>query len=233
MDISTKTCWQFVSGHLWSVAGDGSFVVTDSNSTSSSEAGFYCACMFFNCRLCPLTVGQQLLIRTCLPWEKNIRKIRSLWKMIVGEARTLNEIGFLSCHSATPRGWNGKKCPFALWHLERRTFERIILSNFGHLPGNIATQISAFQIGDDLCWCTHSAHVKTCLGVFRPSATVSRIGLMARRTPPPLLADPPPPRDGWLVRSAFALTKRTCLSFFSHDASHQCEAQRLVPRFLA
>ena len=58
--------------------------------------------------------------------------------------------------------------------------------------------------------------------LFRPSATASRIGLMESRVRchcccggPPWLADPPawlatPPRDGWLGRSAFALTKRTC-----------------------
>ncbi len=66
--------------------------------------------------------------------------------------------------------------------------------------------------------------------VFRPSATVSRIGLMESRLcrcrggPPSQLADPPgwlpPPRDGWLGRSAFALTKRTCYS--------RCSSVRLL-----
>ena len=57
---------------------------------------------------------------------------------------------------------------------------------------------------------------------FRPSATVSRIGLMESCTcrrggpappatdwPPPHKADPPWERDGWLGRSAFTLTKHT------------------------
>ncbi len=57
--------------------------------------------------------------------------------------------------------------------------------------------------------------------LFRPSATVSRIGLMESclrhchcRGGPPLAGYPlllaDPPRGGWLGRSAFALTKRTC-----------------------
>ena len=54
--------------------------------------------------------------------------------------------------------------------------------------------------------------------VFRPSATVSRIGLMESRLHccrggpplPPLVGWLTPPRDGWLGRWAFALTKRTC-----------------------
>ncbi len=60
---------------------------------------------------------------------------------------------------------------------------------------------------------------------FRPSETVSRIGLMEScmchrchchwcgGPPPPWLADPPPAwwqRDGWLGRLAFTLTKRPC-----------------------
>ncbi len=52
--------------------------------------------------------------------------------------------------------------------------------------------------------------------LFRPNATVSRIGLMESRLcrchggppPPPWLT--PPPCDGWLGRSASTLTKRTC-----------------------
>ncbi len=69
--------------------------------------------------------------------------------------------------------------------------------------------------------------------VFRPSATANRIGLMESCTcrccggppwlatpshpwlvDPPWLADPPPPRNGWLGRSAFALTKPTCFVAF-------------------
>ncbi len=56
--------------------------------------------------------------------------------------------------------------------------------------------------------------------LFRLCATVSRIGLLESRLrrrcrwcggpPPPDWL--PPSRDGWLGRSAFALTKRTCLS---------------------
>ncbi len=56
---------------------------------------------------------------------------------------------------------------------------------------------------------------------FRPSTTVSRIGLMESRLrrpcrggPPPPGWLPPPPSDGWLGRSAFVLTKRTCYLFF-------------------
>ena len=66
--------------------------------------------------------------------------------------------------------------------------------------------------------------------IFRPSATVSRIGLMESRLrrrcrchgcgPPhtPLAGCPPslasyPPCDGWLGRSASVLTKRTCVFF--------------------
>ncbi len=53
--------------------------------------------------------------------------------------------------------------------------------------------------------------------LFRPSATVSRMGLMVSRLchccggpPPPPPGWLTPPRDGWLGRSASALTKRTC-----------------------
>ena len=52
------------------------------------------------------------------------------------------------------------------------------------------------------------------LALFRLSATVSRIGLMeSRHCRGGPLAGYPPPRDGWLGRSAFALTKRTCFVF--------------------
>ncbi len=40
---------------------------------------------------------------------------------------------------------------------------------------------------------------------------VTSVSLLSWRTPPPWLATPPP-RDGWLGRSASALTKRTCCS---------------------
>ena len=71
---------------------------------------------------------------------------------------------------------------------------------------------------DSYGWCT----VLLTFESFRPSATASRIDQMESyvsslswRDPPPLagwppLADYPPSRDGWLGRSAFALTKRTC-----------------------
>ncbi len=67
--------------------------------------------------------------------------------------------------------------------------------------------------------------------VFRPSATVSRMGLMESCTchcrggppPTPWLTPLPwlanPPRDGWLGRSAFALTKRICL-FYAQGANN-------------
>ncbi len=62
--------------------------------------------------------------------------------------------------------------------------------------------------------------------LFRPSATVSRIGLMESCTcrcrwcgGPPPLASWPPSRDGWLGRSAFALTKRTCFGIHQFSRS--------------
>ncbi len=54
--------------------------------------------------------------------------------------------------------------------------------------------------------------------IFRPSATVSRIGLMESCMCCRCRGGPPPPclaweRDAWLGHSAFTLTKRTCLGF--------------------
>ena len=90
--------------------------------------------------------------------------------------------------------------------------------------------------------------------IFRQSATVSQIGLTesctCRRfhggppppgwlippwlTDPPWLADPPlagwtPPCDGWLGRSAFALTKRTCLARTQIVCSATTTNQTAVP----
>ena len=51
-----------------------------------------------------------------------------------------------------------------------------------------------------LCWCGGP-----------PSWLTPPPWLLAGWLTPPLAGYPPPPRDGWLGRSAFTLTKRTCL----------------------
>ncbi len=85
---------------------------------------------------------------------------------------------------------------------------------------------AAAQCTGKVVWTAH------CIGAqfFRPSATVSRNGLMVSRVrrrcrggPPPPRHPPwldtrPPLRDGWLRRSASTLTKRTCLFFLCGKA---------------
>ncbi len=77
------------------------------------------------------------------------------------------------------------------------------------------------------------------------SLSWSTLPLASLLPPPPWLADPPgwladsPPRDGWLGRSAFALTKRTCFcagkkgekTFANHYVA--CKTMYVVPLQLA
>ena len=91
----------------------------------------------------------------------------------------------------------------------------------------------AFSPVKNVCgFLSHSVIVSASLSVFRPSATVSRIGLMESCTCRRCCGGPPfhPPLtnhhlclawepDGWLGRSAFTLTKRTCSQVLGRAAS--------------